>query len=128
MILYLSIAIGGALGAMGRYWLASSLYGISSINSSQFPIGIFIVNVLGCFFIGVAFIFFSEKVLLQEQWRPIVMVGFLGGFTTFSTFSLDALLLFQQGHYNTALLYIGASVILCLIAVFVGIHAARLFF
>ncbi len=62
MILYLSIAIGGALGAMGRYWLASSLNGISSINSSQFPTGVFIVNVLGCFLIGVAFIFFSEKV------------------------------------------------------------------
>lgn len=125
MTLYLSIAIGGALGAMSRYWLAVQ---VNSATTSQFPWGIFIVNVAGSFLIGVAFIFFSEKVQLQEQWRPIVMIGFLGAFTTFSTFSLDALLLFQQGHYNTALLYIGTSVILCLIAVFVGIHAARLFF
>jgi CrcB protein len=56
------------------------------------------------------------------------MVGFLGAFTTFSTFSLDALLLFQQGHYNTALIYTASSVFVCLIAVFAGIHAARLFF
>lgn len=125
MTLYLSIAFGGALGAMSRYWLASN---VNSMTNSQFPMGIFVVNVVGSFLIGVAFIYFSEKVQLQEQWRPIIMVGFLGAFTTFSTFSLDALLLFQQGHYNTALLYIGGSVILSLIAVFAGIHAMRLFF
>ncbi|MFT6092488.1 MAG: CrcB protein [Pseudohongiellaceae bacterium] len=125
MTLYLSIAVGGALGAMSRYWLAAH---VNNIANSQFPMGIFVVNVAGSFLIGVAFIFFAEKALLQEQWRPIVMVGFLGAFTTFSTFSLDALLLFQQGHYNTALLYTAASVIICLIAVFAGIHAARLFF
>lgn len=86
------------------------------------------MNIIGSFLLGVAFIFFSERVELQEQWRPIVMVGFLGAFTTFSTFSLDALLLFQQGHYNTALLYIGGSVIVSLIAVFIGIHVVRLIF
>ncbi|MFT4671305.1 MAG: CrcB protein [Pseudohongiellaceae bacterium] len=125
MTLYLSIAIGGALGAMSRYWLAAN---VNNIANSQFPMGIFVVNVAGSFLIGVAFIFFAEKVQLQDQWRPIVMVGFLGAFTTFSTFSLDALLLFQQGHYNTALIYTASSVFVCLIAVFAGIHAARLFF
>jgi CrcB protein len=125
MTLYLSIAIGGAFGAMSRYWLATY---VNNFSNSQFPLGIFAVNVIGSFLLGVAFIFFAEKIELQEQWRPVVMIGFLGAFTTFSTFSLDALLLFQQGHYNTALLYIGGSVILSLIAVFIGIHAARLVF
>lgn len=109
---------------MARYWLVSSVEGV---NNTGFPFGVFIVNIAGSFLLGVAFIILSEKIQLQEQWRPIIMIGFLGAFTTFSTFSLDALLLLQQGHYNTALLYIVGSVILCLIAVFAGIHGARIF-
>lgn len=123
MNLYLFIAIGGALGAMGRYWLTSN---IGTLNSSGFPIAVFTVNVVGSFLIGAAFILITEELPLEEQWRSFVVVGFLGAFTTFSTFSLDALLLFQQGHYNTALLYIIGSVVLCLLAVFAGIHVVRL--
>jgi CrcB protein len=68
-----------------------------------------------------------DKVQLIETWRPLLIVGFLGAMTTFSTFSLDALLLFQQGHYNTALIYTAGSVVVCIFATFAGMQLAKLF-
>jgi CrcB protein len=84
------------------------------------------VNLLGSFLIGMLFILFAEKLSLVEQWRPVLVIGFLGAMTTFSTFSLDALLLFQQGHYNTALFYILSSVVVCLFAAFAGMQVSRI--
>ena len=109
---YLAIAFGGALGAVSRYWLSTA---VERFNGSGFPMGTFTVNLLGSFLIGMLFILFAEKLSLVEQWRPVLVIGFLGAMTTFSTFSLDALLLFQQGHYNTALFYILSSVIITLV-------------
>ena len=80
---------------------------------------------LGSLLIGIFFVLLAEKAQIAEQWRPVIVVGFLGGLTTFSTFSLDALLLFEQGHYNTALFYIISSVALCLIAAFAGMQITR---
>ena len=94
-------------------------------DAVSFPLGTFVVNVLGSFLIGVFFVLLAEKAQIAEQWRPIIVVGFLGGLTTFSTFSLDALLLFEQGHYNTALFYIISSIVLCLIAAFAGMQLTR---
>ena len=102
MYTYLAIAFGGALGAVSRYWLTVS---IERFNGTGFPLGTFMVNLLGSFLIGLLYIFFAEKLSVADQWRPVIITGFLGAMTTFSTFSLDALLLFQQGHYNTCLLY-----------------------
>ena len=125
MLTYLAIAFGGAFGAVSRYWLSTSL---ERFNSSGFPLGTFSVNILGSLLIGLLFIVFMERLQWAEQYRPLLMVGFLGAFTTFSTFSLDALLLFQQGHYNTALFYIVSSVVLCLFAAYVGMVMARAIF
>ncbi|MDD9889695.1 MAG: fluoride efflux transporter CrcB [Gammaproteobacteria bacterium] len=122
MSTYLAVAFGGALGAVARYWLSLSM---ESINSSNFPLGTFTVNLIGSFLIGVLFIVFTEKLELAAQWRPLLIVGFLGAMTTFSTFSLDALLLFQQGHYNTALFYILGSVVSCLFAAYAGLQITR---
>jgi CrcB protein len=119
---YIAIAFGGALGAISRYWLHSA---VQRFNDSGFPLGTFAVNVLGSFLIGIFFVLLAEKAKIAEQWRPVIVVGFLGGLTTFSTFSLDALLLFEQGHYNTALFYIISSVALCLIAAFAGMQISR---
>ena len=122
MSTYIAIAFGGALGAVSRYWLHSA---VQRFNDSGYPLGTFAVNVLGSFLIGIFFVLLAEKAQIAEQWRPVIVVGFLGGLTTFSTFSLDALLLFEQGHYNTALFYIISSVALCLIAAFAGMQITR---
>ena len=119
---YIAIAFGGALGAVSRFWLHSV---VQRFNDNAFPLGTFAVNLLGSFLIGVFFVVLAEKAQLNEVWRPIVIVGFLGAMTTFSTFSLDALLLFEQGNYNTALFYILSSVALCLLAAFAGMQLTR---
>lgn len=119
---YIAIAFGGAFGAMSRFWLHGF---VQRFVVGNFPLGTFAVNVLGSFLIGVFFVVLAEKAQLNEVWRPIVVVGFLGAMTTFSTFSLDALLLFEQGNYNTALFYIVSSVALCLLAAFAGMQLTR---
>ena len=119
---YIAIAIGGAFGAISRYWVSESM---EKVNGTGFPLGTFTVNLLGSFLIGVLFIVFAEKVEIAQQWKSLLIVGFLGAMTTFSAFSLDTLLLFQQGHYNTALFYIFSSVTACLIAAYAGIQITR---
>jgi CrcB protein len=119
---YVAIAIGGAFGAAIRYWLSTS---VEHLNGSSFPLGTFSVNVFGSFLMGALFILFMEKAELIAAYRPLLAIGFLGAMTTFSTFSLDALLLFQQGHYNTALFYVLSSVIICIFAVYFGMLLAR---
>jgi CrcB protein len=119
---YVAIAIGGAFGAVIRYWLSIS---VEHLNGSSFPLGTFSVNVFGSFLMGALFILFMEKAELIAAYRPLLAIGFLGAMTTFSTFSLDALLLFQQGHYNTALFYVLSSVIICIFAVYFGMLLAR---
>ena len=122
---YLAVALGGALGAVARYWISTS---IQPPNNSEFPVGTLLVNVIGSLLIGILFVVIAERSLLSESYRQLLIVGFLGAMTTFSTFSLDALLLFQQGHYNTALFYILSSVVVCLFAAYAGLLIARTIF
>ena len=96
MIYSLTIALGGALGALSRYWM------ISVLGGGRFPWGTFTVNVLGSCLIGVMYVLISEKAVLSDQWRSLLMVGYLGAFTTFSSFSLDALLLLQAAMLSAS--------------------------
>jgi len=123
MSYYLAIAFGGAAGALCRYWLTSLA---EHHNSTVFPVGTFVVNVVGSLLIGVLFILVTEKIQLAAHLRPLLMIGFLGALTTFSTFSLDALLLMQEGYFGTALAYILVSVVSCLLAAWAGISLVRL--
>lgn len=123
MSYYLAIACGGAAGALCRYWLTSLA---EHHNTSTFPVGTFVVNVLGSLLIGVLFILVSEKIQLAANLRPLLMIGFLGALTTFSTFSLDALLLIQEGYLGTAIAYILGSVVSCLVAAWAGMSLVRL--
>lgn len=125
MAIYLSIALGGSIGAIARYWLTMLVNQASQVN---YPLGTFLVNIAGSLLIGVFYVVFAEKVSLDEQWRSLVIVGFIGAMTTFSSFSLEALLLFEQGLYNTALLYIVSSVLLCLLATYAGMQLTRIIF
>ena len=120
---WLSIALGGAMGAMGRYWVSSCLLPISSY---KFPYATFSVNVVGSLLMGILYVLIVERGGLPEQARHLLMVGFLGAFTTFSTFSLDALSLWQNGHLFLALVYVLATVVLCLVAISSSIWLARL--
>ena len=108
MAYYLFIAIGGALGAVGRYWLMLT---VERLNPGPFPVGTFIVNVIGSLLIGALFVVLNEKMQLAAHLRPLLMIGFLGALTTFSTFSLDAFLLIEQGHIATAITYLLTSVL-----------------
>ena len=116
----LGVAIGGALGATLRY-LTAQMVG----TSSGFPLGTFLVNIIGCFAIGVCYVLITEKSILPELWRPILMAGFLGGLTTFSSYSLEAIQLFEDGRWQLALGYIVFSVIFCILAAFSGVLLAR---
>ncbi len=110
---WLAVAIGGALGSMTRYGVALLLPTVAG----KFPWPTFIVNFLGSFLIGVVFVLIVQKQMLSPELRLWVMTGFLGGFTTFSSFSLETLQLWQQGQNIQALIYIISSVICCLLAV-----------
>ena len=120
---WLAVAVGGALGAMARY--AVSIW-VFNYSSDKFPYATLSVNVLGSFIMGLLFVIIIERAALPAEMRSLLMVGFLGAFTTFSTFSLDALSLWQNGHFFVALVYVLATVILCLVAINSSIWLARL--
>ena len=120
---WLSIAIGGAMGAMGRYWVSSCLL---PIGSYKFPFATFYVNVAGSLLMGILYVLIVERGGLPEQARHLLMVGFLGAFTTFSTFSLDAISLWQNGGQTMALIYVFSTVFSCLLAIIVAIWLTRL--
>ncbi len=116
----LQVALGGALGAVSRY-----LTGLAAIRltGADFPWGTLIVNVVGCFLMGIV-----VEVLAQtgtNRYAPLLMTGFLGGFTTFSAFSLDAVTLYDGGDAGLAAGYVLASVILSLLALMAGLWVAR---
>lgn len=119
---WLSIAVGGALGALARFglggWLQRNL-------EHSWPYGTLFVNVVGSSLMGVMFVLVSERLALHPDWRGPLMVGFLGAFTTFSTFSLDTVLLFEAGRWLAALSYAALSLILCVAACAAGIFLTR---
>lgn len=121
---WLAVAIGGALGAMARYGISGWIF---DSTSHKFPYATLSVNVMGSLVMGVLFVLILEKGALPPEMRSLLMIGFLGAFTTFSTFSLDALGLWQNGHLFMALIYILATVILCLIAISSSVWLTRLF-
>ena len=132
MLQWLAVALGGALGAMARFavngLLAPTVERLPAggFAMGAFPIGTLSVNVLGSVLIGVAYVLLVEKALLPPQWRDFLMVGFLGAFTTFSTFSLDALALWQNGQLPLAVAYVVLSLLLCLTGAFLAIILTRM--
>jgi len=118
----LAIAGGGALGAVMRFGVSSGVY---RVLGKDFPYGTLTVNVLGSFFMGLCFILVIERNVLSMEWRSIIMIGFLGAFTTFSTFSMETLSLLESGELTRALVNILLSVTLCLAATWIGLTIGR---
>lgn len=120
--MWLYIAIGGALGAVSRYGVT---LGAARLGATGFPYATLTVNVVGSFLIGLFVAWLGGRTEINPALRPLIQVGFLGALTTFSTFSLDALILLEQGRLTQAGLYITASVLVCLAACFIGLLAGR---
>ena len=118
----LAIAAGGACGALLRFWVTQ---GAHALLGRGFPYGTLIVNVAGSVAIGVLYVALSERHGIAPEWRSAIATGFLGAFTTFSTFSLDTLLLVHQGDHLKAGVNVLSSVALCLAGCWLGMAAAR---
>jgi CrcB protein len=122
--LILAIAIGGAVGSLARHYLSSGIY---SVTGTAFPYGILMVNVLGGLIMGMVVELGALKLNYSLEMRAFLTTGILGGFTTFSTFSLDAALLIERGDWLGAALYMVGSVALSVLALFGGLWLVRSF-
>ena len=119
----LLVAAGGALGSVGRYLLVTQA---ARWLGPDFPWGTFAVNLLGSFAMGILMGAVAHYVVVGPQLRLFFAVGFLGGFTTFSSFSLDAVVLFERGDWLAGIAYVGGSVLAALAAFCAGLAIWRL--
>ena len=117
-----AIAAGGAIGAVLRFWISSGIYGLLGRG---FPYGTLAVNVVGSLLMGILYVLLIERLALGAEWRAFLLVGLLGAFTTFSTFSIETLNLLEQADYAKAFANVVLSVVACIAAAFIGITIAR---
>lgn len=116
------IALGGSLGAVSRFLLGNA---VSKAIGSALPYGTFVINVIGCFAMGLLMTLIVDREMLPAAWRLFLCVGFLGGFTTFSSFGYEALMMLTEGRLLAVLAYVGGSVALGLVAAGLGVLCAR---
>lgn len=118
----LAIAAGGAIGALLRYWTSIAVH---SRLGMAFPYGTLAVNILGSLLMGFLYIWLIDRMTAGPALRAFLLIGVLGAFTTFSTFSIETLNLMEAGHPGKALANILVSVIVCVVAAGLGVLAAR---
>ena len=121
MIKIAVIALGGALGAVCRYLIVEKFF-----DDGKFPFSTLLVNSIGSFLMGIFFVFLVEKNVFSTEIKDFIFIGFLSAFTTFSAFAFEVYYLAHNQNILIALLYIIASVILCVTMVFLGIYIMRL--
>jgi CrcB protein len=119
---YLWVGLGGMIGANARFILGRA---IADRAGSSFPYGTITINITGSLLIGIIMTLLTERLVADPAWRLVLVVGFLGGYTTFSSYTFEAIRLFQQGQAVRGLTYIFGSNILGLLACYVGIVIAR---
>lgn len=120
---YLLIAVGGALGSVARYWIGSTISGRMGI---RFPYGTLVVNLTACTIIGFALTYLGTHLEINPAWRFLIAVGFIGAYSTFSTFEWETLSTLRSGAFALAALYCGGSVVLGLAATWCGAAIADL--
>ncbi|MCL1909885.1 MAG: fluoride efflux transporter CrcB [Kiritimatiellaeota bacterium] len=114
--LILAVGLGSGIGGMMRHALSSA---IRTNTAAHFPWHTLAVNIAGCFLIGLVFAFFDRN-QISHNWKLFLATGILGGFTTFSAFSIETVNLLRDKHFTNAMLYVSASVILGLLATFIA--------
>ena len=119
---YAMIAIGGALGAIARYQVAAVIQARVPVG---FPYGTFVVNVTGCFIMGVVTVLLTDRLVIHPNWRFLIPIGFIGAYTTFSTFELETFLAVSEQAWSTAIANIVVSVVAGYLALWAGFVAAR---
>lgn len=117
------VALGGALGSLARYALGAWIY---SRMGTRFPYGTFAINISGCFVIGLALSILDARAELPSAWRLAIPIGFVGAYTTFSTFEFETYRT-AQNNPAMALLYVGSSVVFGYLAVYLGTLTSRIF-
>jgi len=120
------VAIGGALGSVSRFGVSRWVFTIT--HHKDYPWGIFVVNVLGCLLIGIVAGILIHRMALGPIWRAGILIGFLGGFTTFSSFSLDTITLLQSGSVNAAVANVLLTLVCCILATAGGLLITRSLF
>lgn len=119
---YLAIAAGGAIGSVLRYWVSINTH---ELLGRDFPYGTLTVNVIGSVLMGFLFILFTERWEIETVIRSAVLIGLLGAFTTFSTFSIETFNLVEEGAYTKAMANVMVSVSSCLLAAWLGVIIGR---
>lgn len=120
---YLLVGMGGFAGAVARYWVGTF---VTQRLGLRFPFGTFLINVSGCFLIGFFMHLLAERGVLDLHWLYVVVIGFIGAYTTFSTFEYETVRALQDGQIGIGLLYVGSSVLVGFLMVWVGSLAAEL--
>jgi CrcB protein len=120
--MYIFIALGGATGACLRYFLSQLML---QWFGKGFPFGTLLVNIVGSFFLGFLYSLLEHGQLEAALWRTTIGIGFLGALTTFSTFSVDTLMLFQQGLWFKAALNVTLNILCCLFAAWLGTQLVK---
>lgn len=120
---YLMIAAGGALGSIARYWVGTA---VASRTGSRFFYGTFVVNMTACLIIGFSLTWLGQRTGINPAWRFLIPIGFVGAYSTFSTFEFETFTYLQSSAFLIAALYVSLSVLLGLLAVWLGVLLARL--
>jgi CrcB protein len=119
---YLFIAIGGALGSVARFWVGTT---VVSRMGTRFPFGTLVINISACLIIGLSVEVLNRHVSLNPSWRFLVPIGFVGAYSTFSTFEWETFSNLSQGAFWIAILYVAVSLVAGLIAVALGVALAK---
>ncbi len=124
---YFLIACGGALGSVARYWVGSAVAGRIG-TGTRFFYGTFVVNMTACLIIGFCLTWLGQRTEINPAWRFLIPIGFVGAYSTFSTFEFETFAALQAGTFMIAALYVSLSVLLGLVAVWLGVVLARALF